>query len=734
MDSGHEGDDDSFVEQHRKRVQRKKASVEAMLKTAVQSQLEGVRTGILLLAAARDDVNDIQKKLDEADTIYQDLSKLAVQLQDVREESFRHSQTGTLMEHLKHIFNVPGSITRTQDLIQDGNLLLAHKALSDLECSRDELLYELHKQANNQASDRAMLKQYFADVERLSDELAKQLWLILKRTLNTVRKEPQVIVTALRLIMREEWADEAALKRQQSTGFLPPGRPKLWRKKAIETLEQSVAERLEGNQIEVRSENNMWLVRHLEVTRQLIIEDLKTVKHHCTPCFPPCFDIFNEWVRMTHNCLSQRLQTIISQGLVDSEYIHVLQWLNTYNSRDLMGHPDLHVDVSRYEALLPDSTIERLMERYLAGLRTKFEEWLRNALSTDHKDWQKNEMPEQDSNGYYRTETPMLIYQMITQHVEVARTVSLDLVSRVLRLAMNRMDYFLSQYNQLVTDYKTKNFEDRVAGNLLGHFTSIAVPITLNDRALLYRERSLFQSYTAYMIAIANNAVNMETLLTKLSDGEPLGMGLADKLRELKDNSLDYLCEEVLTDIKVLMPDIMTRKWLTREAQTIETVTVTLADYGGDYTALIEYHTLIGKIEKEVAASYVKAICEKRMSFRNYEERRAAAELILSDTEKLKKQFADLYKKKPLGEEKEEESKLDVLKLMAEVLKMKDSSLLSLEMNGLVKKFPEVSADELLSLLDLRGDISRVDARQLIIDLKPGAATDRNIFSNLLPL
>lgn len=82
---------------------------------------------------------------------------------------------------------------------------------------------------------------------------------------------------------------------------------------------------------------------------------------------------------------------------------------------------------------------------------------------------------------------------------------------------------------------------------------------------------SLFQSYTAYMIAIANNAVNMETLLTKLSDGKPLGEGLADKLCQLKNNSLDYLCEEVLTDIKVLMPDIMTRKWLTKEAQTIGT-------------------------------------------------------------------------------------------------------------------------------------------------------------------
>lgn len=99
------------------------------------------------------------------------------------------------MEHLKHIFNVPGSVAKTQDLIQEGRFLLAHKALSDLEGSRDDLLYELHKQANNLPSDKAMLKQYFADVERLSDELGKQLWVILKRTLNTVRKEPQVRVS-----------------------------------------------------------------------------------------------------------------------------------------------------------------------------------------------------------------------------------------------------------------------------------------------------------------------------------------------------------------------------------------------------------------------------------------------------------------------------------------------------------------------------------------------------------
>ena len=36
--------------------------------------------------------------------------------------------------------------------------------------------------------------------------------------------------------------------------------------------------RIEGNQMEDRSSNKMWLVRHLEVTRQIMLEDLKVAK------------------------------------------------------------------------------------------------------------------------------------------------------------------------------------------------------------------------------------------------------------------------------------------------------------------------------------------------------------------------------------------------------------------------------------------------------------------------
>jgi hypothetical protein len=45
------------------------------------------------------------------------------------------------------------------------------------------------------------------------------------------------------------------------------------------TLQQSCDHfRIEGNQMEDRTMNKMWLVRHLEVTRQLVLEDLRVVK------------------------------------------------------------------------------------------------------------------------------------------------------------------------------------------------------------------------------------------------------------------------------------------------------------------------------------------------------------------------------------------------------------------------------------------------------------------------
>jgi hypothetical protein len=76
----------------------------------------------------------------------------------------------------------------------------------------------------------------------------------------TLAFHTQELVTALRIIEREERSDEDCAHKQRQTGFLPPGRPKGWRDKCMDRLRATIADKIEGNQLETRDKNKMWLV------------------------------------------------------------------------------------------------------------------------------------------------------------------------------------------------------------------------------------------------------------------------------------------------------------------------------------------------------------------------------------------------------------------------------------------------------------------------------------------
>ncbi|KAH9632325.1 hypothetical protein HF086_010250 [Spodoptera exigua] len=276
------------VEHYKKRITHKKASIEAQLISAVQGKLDGVSVGLKQLQECLEDVQQVSLKMDELEELLKSVPPLVASLQAVREEDSRHSQYVTAMDSLKHIFTVPESVAKTKQWIGEGKLLHAHQCLNDLENSRDDLLYELHRLPNQSSHDKIMLKAYFEDVEMVSNLLEKQIKLILARTLNT---------------------------QQSQTGFMPPGRPKNWRAKAFEVLECAVAQRIEGTRVDERENNKLWLVRYLELTRQLILEDLRVVKTLCVPCFPPHYDIVNKYVNMYHICLSASVTETISKEI-----------------------------------------------------------------------------------------------------------------------------------------------------------------------------------------------------------------------------------------------------------------------------------------------------------------------------------------------------------------------------------------------------------------------------------
>ncbi|XP_044253367.1 exocyst complex component 3 [Tribolium madens] len=695
------------VDHLKRRLTRKKNSVEALLKSAMQQQLDGVRVGLNQLHCCLEDVREIDTSIKKMFSLFNEVPELCTKLNQVRDENMRHSQYVTARENLKHIFTVPESVEKTKQWINEGKLLHTHQCLRDLEMSRDDLLYELHKLPNQSPHDKSMLKAYFADVETLSNLLEKQLRLILSRTLNTVRKEPTVIVTALRIIEREEKTDQEALKQAKQTGFLPPGRPKKWKEMAFEVLEKSVATRIEGTQVDEREDNKHWLIRYLELTRQLILEDLRVVKTLCVPCFPPRYGIIDKYIQMYHHCLSRHLQEVIQNGIQGNEYVTILSWVSkTYQGAELLGHPDLIEYTKHLDPLLPQAVMETLEADYLRNIEINYGEWMRNTLNSEEQEWRSNIEP--NSDNYTRTAAPIIIFQMIDQNLQVCKTISDEMTCKVLILSIGQVINYGDMYRKAVVEFKNKYFEDRKQ-----------VPY-----------------FTQYMIMIVNNCLQLADLGSQLekqywTPSSPPALGenfnrLRTTFIQLRNDSGDFLLEELFLDLDKHFDELFTPRWLGTSLP-VDTICATLDDYFQDYNRLSEpnYKFIVHQARSLVSKRYLTALLSKKVTFKTYEESVQASGKIVKEAKQLGKLLDTLCSL-------EGDDPFESVILLTEVLKS-DDDMLSFELHRIVEKYPDITEDHLLRLLSLRGDLARSDIRDKVAHLPKVKATHQSsVFRSLV--
>lgn len=699
------------VEQLKHTYARKKASVEAKIKSAMQSQLDGVRVGLEQLNTSLEMTKDIEQNLKSMNNLFANLPNLMEKFSEVREENMRHSQYVTARENLKHIFTVPESVEKTKNWINEGKLLHAHQCLRDLENSRDELLLELHKLPNQSNLDTGMLKAYFADVEILSQLMEKQIRLILSRTLNTVRKDPTVIVTALRIIEREEKADKEAS--YHKSGFKPPGRPKCWKDLAFEVLEKTVDQRIQGTQVEEREDNKLWLVRYLELTRQVILEDLRVVKTLCVPCFPPRYNIVNQYVNWYHKALSSHLKEIIQNGVEGNEYVSILSWtLNIYKGVELMGHPDLKEYTTHLGMLLPNDIINELQDHYLKIMDKNYIEWMQNTLKKEREEWRSNNQP--SSERYLRTAAPVIIFQMIDQNLEVTKTISQEMTNKALILSLEQVIKYADGYREAIIEFKNKHFEDR--------------------SQIIY--------FTQYMISIVNNCHQLTELGSQfekmycvpgsLSSLSECFKRLHDTYINLRNEAGGYLLEEVFLDLDKHFEELFTVKWLTMTLP-VDTICATLEDYFQDYSRLVEpnFRFVINEARNLITKKYLTVMLSKKITFKTLLECQTAADTILKEIKHLQKVFLNVEPNIT-----EDDDCLEIIILLTEVLKCEDD-MISFDLHRIVEKFPDINEDHLLRLLYLRGDLPKSDLKEkvsyVVKNSKPGTLTSKhNIFKLLV--
>lgn len=673
------------------------------LKKIYADQLNAASLSIQEQEAAIQEVKEVRESLETfLNTIStKNISSLASKLKPIRDESLRYSQLSTTTENYTHIFDVPKNVTTTRQYINEGKLLLAHKHLEELESSRLALLYELHKNPKSNPNDKITLKQYFSEVDKLSDELGRQIWLIVRRTLTCVRRDPQTIVSALRVIEREERKDDQITKRYKSTGFMPPGRPKQWRKRVFDILEEAVTERISGNQFEERSENKHWLVRHLEVTRIMMLEDLRVVKVCCVQCFPPSYNISHEMLKLYHKCLRSHLLDI-SHHLDGDEYVHLLNWVQSYTGKDLLSHPTLGIDLEKenLDPLLPEANKQELTDKYFMTIEKNYREWMSNTINREERDWSSSEPPEMDNDGHFHTTTPVFIYQMIDQHLKVAETVNRSLEERILALSMDQLTIFAEQYKDTIDKYCKIHFSDR----------------------------GRYKFFTPYMVAITNNCSRIEELFLKMEKSRPSAV---NAFKVLRDDTLDKLIEELFLDVGKEINQIGSQDWMDGKVSCIENICLTLDDYSEDYKHLRQMNRkiLFGKLAYRMARDYTRQILMKKINLNDKDQRRDFADKFFREGTRLESKIDPSLVNK-------EESPFSPLRAIKEFLQLKGPDLLALEVQNLKRCYPDMNEGHLSALLSMTGIIPRRDclkeARRMLEAISlPGDGQVKTIFSEI---
>ncbi|KAK6031884.1 hypothetical protein OSTOST_01951, partial [Ostertagia ostertagi] len=167
--------------------------------------------------------------------------QLREKMRELRDANARHGQYAAAMENLKHIFNITRTIQDTKAALDQGKLLVAHKNIMDLELARDELLFEVHKSDSpSKDYEKNLLVTFFIKVDELVADLSSNMWFIIGRALEMVKGSetgsgPQELVSCIRIVEREERIDSYYLdKKARGSPFMPPGRPRQWRKKCFE--------------------------------------------------------------------------------------------------------------------------------------------------------------------------------------------------------------------------------------------------------------------------------------------------------------------------------------------------------------------------------------------------------------------------------------------------------------------------------------------------------------------
>lgn len=385
---------------------------------------------------------------------------------------------------------------------------------------------------------------------------------------------------------------------------------------------------------------------------------------------------------------------MVKRGIEGNEYVTLLSWtINTYPGKELMMHPDLKIDVSEISDLKPlmkPEMLKSLERAYLQTMERNYTEWMDKTVETEKLDWTAS-MPDQEDQ-FFHTASPVIIFQMIDQHLQVTNTIKQELTFDALVLSFQQVTIYGQKYRLAIIDFKEKHFKDR---SQVPFFTHHIITIVNNCQQIIELAQQIKQLYWP-KISRPDQYAEFEKLNTTF--------------QELRDETASYLLEEAFLDLDGHFTELFTTKWISSSIA-VDTICVTLQDYFQDYNHLraINFEFVIKEAQKMVAKRYLKALLSKRIS-----KPRPECDVIVKKITKEVKQIKSFFEKIAPNVLKNE-SPFDVIIDLSQLLNC-DVEMIILDLHTLLTNYPSISEDHLIRLFSIRNEVKSNEIKEKIND------------------
>ncbi|TMS09850.1 Exocyst complex component 3 [Larimichthys crocea] len=297
--------------------------------------------------------------------------------------------------------------------------------------------------------------------------------------------------------------------------------------------------------------------------------------------------------------------------------------------------------------------------------------------------------------GLYHNAVSSRVKELASEDLEANEIVSLLtwVLNTYKRYTLKHTPYLLSVYRDM---HHFNMFEQnlQVAAQIDGDFKEQVLRLCLKQmNTFLIREsiNSLKRKYSQSSEPTDSDAAIERTL------------------NEVAKEGCQFLLDEVFLDLEHHLNELLTRKWLTG-SHAVDTICVTVEDYFNDFNKIKKpfNQEMTSEALRRVVVEYIKAVMQKRITFKSADERREGAERMIKEAD----QFKFLFRKLAAGEDTDR--LCGAIAAIAEVFKLTDPTLLFLEVTTLVSKYPDIREEHIQALLAVRGDASR-EMRQMII-------------------